>query len=86
MAKNLSDNAKVILKALQGFDGEDLTAHDLSTVLGLTVPSITGTFNSFVRKDFAYRETAIVELEDGSTEEVKFLKLTRAGSEIEVED
>ena len=84
MAK-LSANAKVIMKRLQELEGADITVHDLSEDIGLPVNSITGTFNSFVKKGLAERVIATVELEDGKEETVKFLKLTDAGQALDTE-
>ena len=84
MAK-LSENAKVIMKRLQELEGADITVHDLSEDIGLPVNSITGTFNSFVKKGLGERVTAEVELEDGSHKTVKFLKLTDAGLNLDVD-
>lgn len=84
MAK-LSDNAKVILKGLQGLDGEDVTVHDLSEQIGLPVNSITGTFNSFVKKGLGERVIAEVVMEDDTHKQVKFLKLTEAGMALDAD-
>ncbi len=84
MAK-LSANAKVIMKRLQELEGADVTVHDLSEDIGLPVNSITGTFNSFVKKGLGERVIAEVELEDGSHQTVKFLKLTDAGLALDVD-
>ena len=84
MAK-LSENAKVIMKRLQELEGADITVHDLSEDIGLPVNSITGTFNSFVKKGLGERVIAEVELEDGSHKTVKFLKLTDAGLNLDVD-
>lgn len=81
----LSANAKVIMKRLQELEGADITVHDLSEDTGLPVNSITGTFNSFVKKGLAERVVATVELEDGKEETVKFLKLTDAGQALDTE-
>ena len=81
----LSANAKVIMKRLQELEGADITVHDLSEDIGLTVPQITGTFNSFVKKELGVREEVTVELEDGKEETVKFLKLTDAGMALDVD-
>lgn len=83
MAK-LSANAKVIMKRLQELDNADITVHDLSEDIGLPVNSITGTFNSFVKKGLGEREVATVEV-DGAEKEVKFLKLTDAGMGLDVD-
>jgi len=81
----LSANAKVIMKRLQELEGADITVHDLSEDIGLPVNSITGTFNSFVKKGLGERVIAEVELEDGSHQTVKFLKLTDAGQALDVD-
>lgn len=76
---NLSDNAKKILSGLQELQGQDVTVHDLSERIGLPVNSITGTFNSFVKKGLGERVNASIEDGEG-TKEVKFLKLTDMGA------
>ena len=81
----LSANAKVIMKRLQELEGADITVHDLSEDIGLPVNSITGTFNSFVKKGLGERVIAEVELEDGTHKTVKFLKLTDAGQALDVD-
>jgi hypothetical protein len=75
----LSENAKKVLTYLQDIDNADVTVHDVSEAIGLPVNSITGTFNSFVKKGLGERVEAEVEIEDGSHKKVKFLKLTDAG-------
>ena len=69
----MSENAKKVLAYLKGVNGENVTVHDVSDALGLPVNSITGTFNSFVKKGLGVREA------DGTHKQVKFLKLTDAG-------
>lgn len=81
----LSENAKLVMRRLQELDGADVTVHDLSEDIGLPVNSITGIFNSFVKKGLGERVTAEVELEDGSHQKVKFLKLTDAGLALDVD-
>lgn len=76
---NLSENAKVILKGLQALDGENVTVHDLSERIGLPVNSITGTFNSFVKKGLGERVIAEVQMDDETHKQVKFLQLTEKG-------
>ena len=84
MAK-LSENAKLVMRRLQELEGADVTVHDLSEDIGLPVNSITGIFNSFVKKGLGERVTAEIELEDGSHQTVKFLKLTDAGLALDVD-
>ena len=82
---NLSDNAKKIMKGLQALNGEDITVHDLSEQIGLPVNSITGTFNSFVKKGLGERAIAEIEDEEGKVKQVKFLRLTEAGANLDVD-
>ena len=81
----LSENAKVVMRRLQELEDADVTVHDLSEDIGLPVNSITGIFNSFVKKGLGERVIAEVELEDGSHKTVKFLKLTDAGLALDVD-
>jgi DNA-binding MarR family transcriptional regulator len=81
----LSENAKVVMRRLQELEDADVTVHDLSEDIGLPVNSITGIFNSFVKKGLGERIIAEVELEDGSHKKVKFLKLTDAGLALDVD-
>jgi len=81
----LSENAKVVMRRLQELEDADVTVHDLSEDIGLPVNSITGIFNSFVKKGLGERVIAEVELEDGSHKTVKFLKLTDAGLNLDVD-
>lgn len=83
----MSENAIKVLNYLKSINGENVTVHDISDALGLPVNSITGTFNSFVKKGYGVRETAEIELEDGTHKQVKFLKLTDVGMNFDpVED
>lgn len=75
----MSDNAKKVLAYLKDAKDENVTVHDVSDAVGLPVNSITGTFNSFVKKGLGERVVAEIEEEDGSHKAVKFLKLTPAG-------
>ena len=75
----MSENAKKVLAYLKSVNGENVTVHDVSEALDIPVNSVTGTFNSFVKKGLGVRECAEIELEDGTHKQVKFLKLTDAG-------
>ena len=79
----MSDNAKKVLAYLKGIKNEDVTVHDISEAVGLPVNSITGTFNSFVKKGLGERVEAEVEMADGSHKTVKFLKLTQDGMDFD---
>ena len=75
----MSENAKKVLAYLKSVNGENVTVHDVSEALDIPVNSVTGTFNSFVKKGLGVRECAEIEIEDGTHKQVKFLKLTDAG-------
>lgn len=76
----MSENSKMVLKYLQGKNGVDLTAADVAEELGLTKKQVDGIFTSAIqRKQLGERVVAEIELEDGTHEKVKFLKLSDAG-------
>ena len=75
MAK-LSENAVAIIEALKGNGG--VTVHELAATTGLKVSSITGTFNSLVKKGLGVREESSTEA-DGAVKVVKTLSLTDVG-------
>lgn len=83
----MSDNGKKIFGYLKENFGAEMTAHDMAEALGFTVPMITGSVNSLVKKGFAVRN----EVELPATEEgkkgtvVKFITLTDAGLEFDPE-
>lgn len=79
----MSENAKKVLAYLKGIGDADVTVHDISEAIDLPVNSITGTFNSFVKKGLGEREVAEVEQADGTHKAVKFLKLTDAGKTVD---
>lgn len=76
----MSENSKMVLKYLQGKNGADLTAADVAAELGLTKKQVDGIFTSAIqRKNYGERVVAEIELEDGTHEKVKFLKLNDLG-------
>lgn len=79
----LTENAKKLLTYFQD-STDDVTVHDVADATGLAVNSITGTFNSFVKKGWAERIPAEIELEDGTHKAVKLLRLTDAGKAVDV--
>jgi hypothetical protein len=88
------ENAVNIYNYLKDHDGEDFTAADIAEDLGIGVKSVNGTLNfTFMNnKDedkrivpMIERVEHTVELEDGKTKIVKFVRLTDAGREAEIE-
>jgi hypothetical protein len=76
----MKDNSKLVFNYLKKIHGGDpVTAADVAEALDLTKRQVDGIFTAFQKKDLGVRVPVIVELEDGSTAEVKFLELTAAG-------
>ena len=83
MAK-LSDKAKAIIEVLRAAGDNAKTAQDLKDEMDTSIQSITGTFNSLVKKGLGVREEAVVEV-DGEEKTVKFLNLTAEGKTVDLD-
>lgn len=97
----MKESTKNVIKFLQANADADMTAVDVVAAMGLAgtdvesdefkkaVKSVNGIFTaSLQRKGFGYREEAEVEIEvDGKAthKTVKFLKLTDAGLDLDVD-
>lgn len=77
----MKENTKTVIKYLQGLDADaHVTAADVAEATGLTAKAVNAIFNfSVQKKELGARIPATVELEDGTTKEVKFLALNDAG-------
>ena len=76
----MKENSKKVLNYLKEMAGENVTAADVATALGLEKRSVDGIFTSAIqRKGLGVRTPAEIEMEDGSHKPVKFLSLTPAG-------
>lgn len=81
----MKENSKKVLNYLKEINGENVTAADVAAALGLEKRSVDGIFTSAIqRKGYGVRVAAEVELEDGTHKAVKFLKLTDAGRQLDV--
>ena len=81
----LKENSKIVFKYVQSMEGQNITAADIATATGLEVKSVNGIVTSaFQKKGLMERIPAEVELEDGSHRAVKFIRLTDAGKEFDV--
>lgn len=82
----MKENTKNVIVYLQGLDeSANVTAQDVATALDMEKRSVDGIFTSAIqRKGYGVRVPAEVELEDGTHKAVKFLKLTAAGRELDV--
>ena len=76
----MKENSKKVLNYLKEINGENVTAADVATALGLEKRQVDGIFTSAIqRKGLGVRIPAEIELGDGSHKPVKFLSLTPAG-------
>lgn len=82
----MKENTKNVIVYLQGLDeSANVTAQDVATALDMEKRSVDGIFTSAIqRKGYGIRVPAEIELEDGTHKAVKFLKLTAAGRELDV--
>ncbi len=79
MAK-LSENSRLVYDYVKENGDKNLTAADIATATGLNTRQVNGIVTSaFQRKGLMERIPAEVELEDGSHQAVKFIKLTDEG-------
>lgn len=81
----IKENSKIVFKYVQSQKGADLTGNDIAEATNLSPKSIVGIVNAFVKKGLMYREEATVELEDGSTKTVKFIRLTDEGATTDID-
>ena len=76
----MKENSKMVLNYLKENNGVNLTAADVADALGLEKRQVDGIFTSALqRKGYGVRVKSEIELEDGTHQEVKFLRLTDAG-------
>lgn len=74
---------KDIFNYIKAHDGEDFTAKDIAEALDMNVKSVNGSVTSFQRKGYTERIEAEAELEDGTHQKVKLIRLTDAGREFD---
>ena len=80
----MKENSKAVLNYLKQINGADVTSADVADALGLEKRQVDGIFTSALqRKGYGVRVPAEIELEDGSHKQVKFLRLTDAGMELD---
>lgn len=82
----MKDTTKNMITYLQGLAPDaNVTAKDVADALGMSVQSVNGTFTAAVRnKGYGERVEAEIELDDGSHQKVKFLKLNAEGRALDV--
>ena len=76
----MKENSRRVLDYLKSVNGTNVTAADVAAALGLDKRQVDGSFTAAIqRKGLGVRVEAEVELEDGTHDKVKFLKLNDAG-------
>lgn len=76
----LKENSKTVFNYVKSHDGEDFTAKDIAEATGLNARQVNGIVTSaFQKKGLMAREEAEIQVENGSHEKVKFIRLTDAG-------
>ena len=82
----MKENSKKVLEYLKKVNGQNVTSADVAEALGLEKRSINGIFTSAIqRKGFGFREEAEIELEDGTHQKVKYLRLTDEGMAVDLD-
>lgn len=73
----MKENTKAIFMYLKEHNGEQITAQEIAEALGLSVKSVVGSVNSFVKKQWAVRSDEVKV--EGMDKPVKFISLTETG-------
>lgn len=79
-------NAQMVLNYMKQHYGEEMSKQQIAEALGLSVPAVTGTMNSLIKKEYAIttREETVedapaTETRKAKTHVVKYHTLTEAG-------
>ena len=81
----IKPNTRAVIEYLRGVNA-DVTAADVADALGLEKRQVDGIFTSALqRKGYGVRVPAEVELADGTHKQIKFLKLTDAGMNLDLD-
>jgi len=83
----MTENTRKVFDYLKTIGDANVTSADIAEALDIPKKSVDGIVTSGLqRKGLAQRIPAEIELEDGTHKTVKFIKLTEAGRNIEVEE
>lgn len=80
----ISQNTVNVFNYIKNHSAENLTLDKIGEAIGLTAKQVNGSAVGLQKKGLIYRVDATLEFEDGSTKNVKFLKVTDAGLETEL--
>lgn len=76
----LKENSRKVFNFVLAHKDEKITAADIAEGTGLEVKSVNGIVTSaFQRKGFMVRTPGVLEFEDGTQKNVKFISLTNDG-------
>ena len=76
----LKENSRKVFDYVKENDGKNFIAQDIADATGLGVKQVNGIVTSaFQRKGLMERVPTMIELEDGTKKEVKFIRLTAEG-------
>jgi transcriptional regulator GlxA family with amidase domain len=82
----MKETTRTVFQYLQEHTNEDLTAADLSEILGMEKRQVDGIFTAAIqRKNYGYREEVEVELNDGSHQKIKLLRLNEDGQNLNLD-
>ena len=82
----ITENMRNIIAVLQS--NEPMTAEDVAEKTGLSTKSVNASFNRIASEalNLGYREVAIKDLGDCKTKDVKLLKLTEKGQNLNLKE
>lgn len=79
-------NAQMVINYMKQHYSEEYSKQDIAAALGLSVPAVTGTMNSLIKKGYAIttreetvEDTPATETRKAKTHVVKYHTLTEAG-------
>ena len=75
----MKETSRSIFEFLKANYGADLTANDIASALGVSVPTVTASVNGLVKKGYAVRSAVTTEGADGKSVVTKYISLTEVG-------
>lgn len=75
----MTDNSIKVFTYLVEHRGDNLTAADIASTLGITINAVTGSINGFVKKGLAIREEVMYDHPTEGKKIKKILRVTEAG-------
>jgi hypothetical protein len=79
----MKPQTRAVLDYLRQNADKDLTAADVAEALGLDTRQVNGSFTSFQKKEWGFREEVEIEMPDGSHRKAKLLHLNDLGMTVD---